>query len=174
MKKLCGILVMLAMLFSLQSCSDKDELESVTVDPDKVAGTWCLINLRGWQYDEDNPTEKEEYNFSLNYSIEEDGTPVGHDADFAQALVFTRNFRTDEEPNTFYFTFGLLAWNSIYENWDVEEMGVLTKLKGDKLYIDSEPSTILELNESIMVLYEKNSEGESYATFKKIPDGIIF
>lgn len=166
MKKIAGILFMAVMLFALQGCKDNDEPTPTDkyVDPEAVAGLWFATNIRGWEYDEDAPKGKREFSMSFRYNDNED--PVGANAEDAVVIYLVKS-EHKEGPSEYFYVYSSYSWNWYYRQWEPEEGGFLVKLKGDKLDIAGDVSTITEINETTMTLYQKDSDGEYWVTFTR-------
>ena len=85
LKKIIDYLLVVVMLFALQSCSNDDEPKHV--DPENLTGEWYLTNIRGWEYVDDAHNKKSEFNETFNFNGK--GIPVSDNAINAQKIYMS-------------------------------------------------------------------------------------
>lgn len=161
MKKITDYLLVIVMLFALQSCSNNDEPKHV--DPVRLSGEWYLTNIRGWQYD-DAHKHKSEFNKTFNFNGQ--GVPVGNNRIDASKVKFSVN-SFDSERDLYYIDITTYYWNLYGEEWTFNESGEV-KLKGNQLINGTMKASITKLTDTTLTTYQKNDDGETYITYTKL------
>ncbi|MDE7426791.1 MAG: hypothetical protein K2M79_03220 [Muribaculaceae bacterium] len=144
------------------SCSNDDEPKSVNADG--IAGEWYLTNIRGWEYDEDAPKGKYEFNETFNYNSQ--GIPVGNNIYDAHKVLFTLS-EEDIDKGIVYLRLTSYEWNHYADRWQPEDSGVV-KFDGKQFIDGTMKVTVTKLTEDTMVTYQKDSDGETYITYTRL------
>lgn len=161
MKKITDFLLVVVMLFALQSCSNDDEPNQI--DPAHILGEWYMTNIRGWEYDSKNQN-KSEFNETFNFNGQ--GIPVGGNIIDAQKIRISQD-SFDSETDTYFLTITSFYWDIYTQDWVFNESGTV-KLKGNQLIDGTLKVSITELTDDSMNTYQKDEDGETYVTYNKL------
>ena len=156
MKKIVDYLLVVVMLFALQSCSNDDEPKHV--DPEHLSGEWYLTNIRGWEYDDDAHNKKSEFNETFIFDGK--GIPVSDNAIDAHKINISIA-GADYMNITDYY------WDVYDKEWKFNEAGEV-KLKDNQLIDGTMKVTITRLSDTSMTTYQKDEDGETYITYTKL------
>ena len=151
MKKLIDYLLVVVMLFALQSCSNDDEPKHV--DPEHLLGEWYLTNIRGWEY-VDDAHNKSEFNETFNFNGK--GIPVGDNAIDAHKIYISI-------AGPGYMNITDYYWSVYNKEWKFNQSGEV-KLKDNELIDGTLKVTITKLSDTKMTTYQKDDDGETYIT----------
>lgn len=162
MKIITNLLFMLVMLVSLQGCSDNDEPKDI--NSDSISGEWYITGIKGWEYDNDAPNGKYEFEETFNFNSQ--GIPVGSNTIDAQKVIFTEN-SYDSETGVYYYSVTSYYWSISSRNWVRGETGNV-KLQGNQLIDGTMRATITKMAETSMTIYQKDSDGEYYITYTRL------
>ncbi|MDE7397705.1 MAG: hypothetical protein K2M98_08270 [Muribaculum sp.] len=162
MKKIADYLLVVVMLFALQSCSNDDEPKHV--DPYRISGEWYITNIRGWQYDDDAHKHKSEFNKTYNFNGQ--GIPVGDNMIDALKVKFSVN-RFDSENDFYYIGVSTYYWSLYGTEWKFNESGEV-RLQGNQLINGTLKASITKLTDTTMTTYQKDDDGEPHITYTKL------
>lgn len=161
MKKITDYLLIVVMLFALQSCSNEDEPKHI--DPELISGVWYMTNIRGWEYDDAHKNKSE---FNETYNFNGQGVPVGSNAIDAQKVKITlAGFNS--EAGHYYLSVDSYYWSPSGQRWVFDESGEI-RLKGNQLIDGTMKATIIKLTDSSMTTYQKDEDGETYITYTRL------
>ena len=156
MKIRIDYLLLVVMLFALQSCSNDDEPKHV--DPEYLSGEWYLTNIRGWEYDDDAHNKKSEFNETFIFDGK--GIPVSDNAIDAHKINISIA-GADYMNITDYY------WDVYDKEWKYNETGEV-KLKDNQLIDGTMKVTITRLSDTNMTTYQKDEDGETYIIYTKL------
>lgn len=162
MNKITDYLLVVVMLFALQSCSNGDEPKHV--DADHISGEWYITNIRGWEYVDDAHTKKSEFNKIFDFNGQ--GIPVSTNAiDARKVNISVSQF--DSESGSYYIDIKSYYWSISGQEWKFNQFGEV-KLKDNQFIDGTMKATITKLTDTNMTTYQKNQDGETYITFTKL------
>lgn len=188
MKKIVYYLLMAAMLFALQGCSNEIEEEEflpITVDRESLYGTWYLTNINGWSYVDDSHKRKSEFIKSFNYKKEffvplpmfalgehrlsPQGEPyvypIGENANDALKVWFCEYYGSYYSKPVDTVQVNYFNWK---HGWDLFYKKNM-KLSGNQLiYNDSIIISIVQFTDTTMTTYQKDENGAILMKYKRI------
>lgn len=162
MKKITDYLLLLGLLFVLQSCSKDDEPKNITAE--MLSGEWYVTNIRGWEYDSDASNGKSEFNETFNYNNQ--GKPVGDNAAYSQKLLFTEK-EYNQDTGIYVITVTNYVWAPYSKEWVYYDFGTV-QLKGNQLVDGTLKVSITKITDTTMTTYQKDEDGETYVTYIRL------